>query len=83
MIRNPPPTSSITLAEGEGGRGERKGWVGAPMQILTSLVTEVTPGKLHQSGHMDNNIWRKRITERMNESVNDQAVCRTAPATPG
>ena len=27
-------------------------------------------------------IWRKRIAELINESVNDGGVCRTAPATP-
>ena len=28
-------------------------------------------------------IWRKRLTELTNESINDKAVYRTAPATPG
>ena len=28
-------------------------------------------------------IWRKRLTESVNQSVNDKAVYRTAPATPG
>ena len=28
-------------------------------------------------------IWRKRIADLMNESINDEAVYRTAPATPG
>ena len=28
-------------------------------------------------------IWRKRLTDSVNESVNDEAVYRTAPATPG
>ena len=28
-------------------------------------------------------IWRKRLTQLMNESINDEAVYRTAPATPG
>ena len=31
----------------------------------------------------DVNIWRKRLTYRINELINDEAVCRTAPATPG
>ena len=28
-------------------------------------------------------IWRKRLTESMNESMNHEAVYRAAPATPG
>ena len=28
-------------------------------------------------------IWRKRLTYLINELINDEAVCRTAPATPG
>ena len=28
-------------------------------------------------------IWRKRLTHWLNESVNDEGVYRTAPATPG
>ena len=28
-------------------------------------------------------IWRKRLTELIDESINDEAVYRTAPATPG
>ena len=28
-------------------------------------------------------IWRKRIGHLMNEWINNEAVCRTAPATPG
>ena len=28
-------------------------------------------------------IWRKRITDLMNQSINEEAVYRTAPATPG
>jgi hypothetical protein len=28
-------------------------------------------------------IWRKRLTELTNESINDEAVYRTALATPG
>ena len=27
------------------------------------------------------NIWRKRIADSVNQSVSDEAVCRTAPAT--
>ena len=35
------------------------------------------------TGCIDNKIWKKRMTDWMNESVNYEAVCRTAPATPG
>ena len=28
-------------------------------------------------------IWRKRLTQSVSQSVNDEAVYRTAPATPG
>ena len=28
-------------------------------------------------------IWRKRLTQRINELIDDEAVYRTAPATPG
>ena len=28
-------------------------------------------------------IWRKRMTHSINQSINDKAVYRTAPATPG
>ena len=28
-------------------------------------------------------IWRKRLTDSLNELINDKAVYRTAPATPG
>ena len=28
-------------------------------------------------------VWRKRITELINESINYEGVYRTAPATPG
>ena len=28
-------------------------------------------------------IWRKRLTDWVTESINNKAVCRTAPATPG
>ena len=28
-------------------------------------------------------IWRERLTELINELMNDEAVYRTAPATPG
>jgi hypothetical protein len=28
-------------------------------------------------------IWRKRMNESMNQSMNHEAVYRTAPATPG
>ena len=28
-------------------------------------------------------IWRKRLTELINQLMSDEAVCRTAPATPG
>ena len=27
-------------------------------------------------------IWRKRLTYLLTELINDEAVCRTAPATP-
>ena len=29
------------------------------------------------------NIWKKRVTESVNELINNEAVCRTAPATQG
>ena len=29
------------------------------------------------------NIWRKRLTESVNQLMCNEAVCRTAPATPG
>ena len=29
------------------------------------------------------NIWMKRVTESVNQLINDEAVYRTAPATPG
>ena len=46
-------------------------------------MTEVTPVQPQQPGRIDNKIWRKSITESMNQLMNDEAVCRTARATPG
>ena len=53
------------------------------MQIHTSEVAEeVTPVQSQQPGRIDTEIWMKRMTDLMNQSVNDEAVCRTALATP-
>ena len=46
-------------------------------------VKEVTHVQSQQPGCIDNKIWRKRMNESMNQSLNDEAVCRIAPATPG
>ena len=46
-------------------------------------MAEVTPVQPQLPGRIDKNIWSKRMNQSMNESVNDKAVCRTAPATPG
>ena len=53
------------------------------MQIHNSLVTEVIPVQPQKPGRIDNKIWRKRMNQSMNQSVNDNDVCRTALATPG
>ena len=43
--------------------------------------------QLSSSKHFDIyvpvNIWKKRMTDWLNELMNDKSVCRTAPATPG
>ena len=43
----------------------------------------MTPVQPQQPGSIDNNIRRKRISEYVNQLVNDKAFCRTAPATLG
>ena len=54
-----------------------------PINMATLEVTEVTPVQPQAPGCIENKIWRKRNTDEINESVNDKAVNRTAPATPG
>ena len=53
------------------------------MQIYTSSVTEVTPAQPQQPGRIDNKIWRKWLTDLINQLFNYKGVCRTDPATRG
>ena len=73
--------SSETVAENK-GKISRKVLISlAPMQIHTSEVTKVTPVQLQQVGRIEDQSWRKRMTDLINYL--NGGVCRTAPATHG
>ena len=81
LLTYPTPTSSTKLSKkrrwhvtGDMWHMGDKGWT----------LCKISGPLLQWFGINDVlNIWRERIAESMNQSVNDGGVCKTAPAKPG
>ena len=64
-------------------RKVRKNLRGRTTAHFRNSVSKVTPVPSQELSCIDNKIWRTRMNESINQSVNEEVVFRTAPATPG